>query len=95
LQALDKAVRIAPAEALADTGAKSLRFDVARGRSAAWDASGDLEKAVSFQEEATRLAPDDAGAWSRLAKLYQRQGRFTDKDRADERATALAGNQSH
>lgn len=95
LQALDEAVRIAPAGALADTGAKSLRFDVAVGRSAAWDATGDLEKAVSFQEEATRLAPDDADAWSRLAKLYQRLGRLTDKYRADERATALVGNRSH
>ena len=95
LHALDEAVRIAPAEALAETGEKSLRFDVARGRSAAWDASGDLARAVSFQEEATQLAPDDAAAWSRLAKLYQRQGRFTDEFRADERATALAGNQSH
>ena len=95
LEALDEAVRMAPAEALADTGEKSLRFDVALGRSAAWDASGDLQRAVSFQEEATRLAPDNAGAWSRLAKLYQREGRFTDEFRADERATALAGNQSH
>lgn len=95
LHVLDEAVRIAPAEALADTGKKSLRFDVARGRSAAWDASGDLGRAVSFQEEATQLAPDDAGAWSRLAKLYQRQGRFTDEYRADERAAALAGDRSH
>jgi tetratricopeptide (TPR) repeat protein len=95
LEALDEAVRMAPAEALADTGEKSLRFDVALGRSAAWDASGDLQHAVSFQEEATRLAPDNAAAWSRLAKLYQREGRFTDEFRADERATALAGNQSH
>ena len=94
LQTLDEAVRIAPADAMADTGAKSFRFDVARGRSAAWDVSGDLEKAVFFQEEATRLAPDDAGAWSRLAKLYQRQGRVTDADRANERAAALGGNQN-
>ena len=94
LQALDEAVRVAPADAMADTGAKSFRFDVARGRSAAWDVSGDLEKAVFFQEEATRLAPDDAGAWSRLAKLYQRQGRLTDEDRANKRAAVVAGNQS-
>src|ERR1035437_1938955 len=56
LQALDEAVRIAPAEALAETGEKSLRFDVARGRSAAWDESGDLARPVSFQEEATQAA---------------------------------------
>ncbi len=94
LQALDEAVRVAPADAMANTGAKSFRFDIARGRSAAWDLSGDLERAVFFQEEATRLAPDDAGAWSRLAKLYQRQGRLADEDRANERAAVAAANQS-
>ena len=95
LRALDEALRLAPAEALAETGAKSLRFDVALGRSAAWDFSGDLQSAATFQEEATRLAPDDANAWSRLAKLYGRQGRVADESRAQERATALAASQSH
>jgi tetratricopeptide (TPR) repeat protein len=94
LRALSDAVRVAPGDAMAETGTKSFRFDVARGRSAAWELSGDLEKAVFFQEEATRVAPDDAGAWSRLAKLYQRQGRLADENRANERAAAVAGNQS-
>jgi tetratricopeptide (TPR) repeat protein len=95
LRALDEAVRLAPAEALAETGAESLRFNVALGRSAAWDFGGDLQNATAFEEEATRLAPDDANAWSRLAKLYGRQGRVADESRAQERATALAASQSH
>lgn len=94
LHALDDAVRLAPTDVMAETGTKSFRFDVARGRSAAWDVSGDLEKAVLFQEEATRLAPEDAAAWSRLASLYQRQGRLADEVRAHERAAAVAGNQN-
>jgi tetratricopeptide (TPR) repeat protein len=92
LRALDEAVRGAPADALAATGAGCLRFNVAQGRAAAWGSLGDLSQATSFQEEAVKLAPDSADAWSHLAKLYQRQGRFEDEYRAEERATKLAGN---
>jgi Tfp pilus assembly protein PilF len=92
LQALDKAVRSAPADALATTEGRSLRFDVAQGRAAAWGSLGDLKQATSFQEEAVRLAPDAADAWSHLAKLYQRQGQFENQYRAEERAAKLAGN---
>ena len=92
LQALDKAVRSAPADALAVTGGRSLRFDVAQGRAAAWGALGDLKQATSFQEQAVQLAPDAADAWAHLAKLYQRQGRFEDQYRAEERAAKLGEN---
>ncbi len=91
LQALDEAVRSAPADALAATGAGSLRFNVAQGRAAAWGGLGDLTQATSFQEEAVKLAPDAADAWASLAKLYQQQGRFEDEYRAEERARNLAG----
>ncbi len=70
LQTLNEAVRSAPAEALAATGGSSLRFNVAQGRAAAWRALGDLNQAISFQEEAVKLAPDSADAWSHLATLY-------------------------
>jgi tetratricopeptide (TPR) repeat protein len=90
LQALDKAVRSAPADALAATGEGCLRFNVAQGRAAAWTVLGDLKQATSFQEEAVRLAPDAADAWSHLAKLYQRQGQFENQYRAEERAAKLA-----
>jgi tetratricopeptide (TPR) repeat protein len=92
LQELDEAVRSAPAAALAATGANSLRFNVAQGRAAAWRSLDDLKRAVSYQEEAVQIAPDAADAWSHLAKLYQRQGRFEDEYRAQERAAQLAKN---
>lgn len=92
LQALDKAVRSAPADALAVTGGRSLQFDVVQGRAAAWGALGDLKQATVFQEQAVRLAPEAADAWAHLAKLYQRQGRFEDEYRAEEQAKKLAEN---
>ena len=90
LQTLNEAVRSAPAEALAATGGNSLRFNVAQGRAAAWRALGDLNQAISFQEEAVKLAPDSADAWSHLATLYQRQGRFEDQYRAEGRDTEIS-----
>jgi tetratricopeptide (TPR) repeat protein len=92
LKELDKALRSAPAAALKTTGENSLRFNVAQGRAAAWRALGDLKQATAFQEEAVRLAPDSADAWSHLAKLYQRQGRFEDQYRAEQRASQFANN---
>jgi tetratricopeptide (TPR) repeat protein len=94
LQALDEAVRSAPPELLAVTQGRSFKFDVAQGRAAIWRSQGDLAQATSFEEEAVQLDPDAADAWSHLAKLYERQGRVADQQRAEQRATALAG-QSH
>ena len=90
LQTLDEALRSAPADAVAATGEGCLRFNVAQGRAAAWTALGDLKQATSFQEEAVRLGPESADAWSHLAKLYQRQGQFENEYRAQERAAKLA-----
>jgi tetratricopeptide (TPR) repeat protein len=95
LQVLDEAVRSAPAYAITATGEGSLRFNVAQGRAAAWWALGDLKQATAFQEEAVQLAPQFADAWSRLAKLYQQQGRFVDEYRAEQQAAKLAGNPPH
>jgi tetratricopeptide (TPR) repeat protein len=95
LQEFDKAMRNASGDALAATGRGSLRFEVAQGRAAACATLGDLKQATSFAEEAVAVAPDAADAWSRLAKLYQMQGQFADVYRAEERAAALGGNQSH
>ncbi len=90
LQTLDEALRSAPADAVAATGDGCLRFNIAQGRAAAWAALGDLKQATAFQEEAVRLGPESADAWSHLAKLYQRQGQFENEYRAQERAAKLA-----
>jgi tetratricopeptide (TPR) repeat protein len=95
LQALDEAVHSAPPELLAATEGRSFRFDVAQGRSAILRSQGDLAQATSYEEEAVQLDPEAADAWSHLAKLYERQGRVADQQRAEAKAAALAGNQSH
>ena len=90
LQALDEAVRNAP-PAMADaTGGRTFSFDVAQGRAAAWLSLGDVQQATTFEEQAVKLDPDAADAWSHLAKLYAKQGRVDDEHRAEAKATSLA-----
>jgi tetratricopeptide (TPR) repeat protein len=90
LKAFDQAVQSAPDNAkTADNG----RFGImlAQGRSAAWDALGDIGRATSYQEEAARIAPDVPQPWQRLAQFYERQGRIEDANRAREHAAEVAG----
>jgi Flp pilus assembly protein TadD len=47
-----------------------------------------VERAVSFQEEAVKLAPNDPRLWSGLADLYEVQGRTTKAAEARSRAKA-------
>lgn len=89
LRAFDDAVRSAPMTADNATGSGSFPFMLAQGRSGAWQAIGDAEKATAYQEEAARLTPDVPAPWRRLAKLYQLQGRDADANRAREHAAAL------
>ena len=93
LHALDDADRTAPPELAAASSGRSFAFDVAQGRAASWLALGDLKQATSFQEQAVKLDPDAADAWLHLAKLYQREGRLADQQRAEERSKAMAGSQ--
>jgi len=67
---------------------------IAQGRSVAYEALGNLERATSFQEDAVRFAPGAPAPWRRLAKLYRLQGRVADEERAKQRATALAEKQN-
>ncbi len=90
LRALDDAEHTAPPELLADKTGRSFSFDIAQGRAVAWAASGDLKKATQFEEQAVQLDPDAADAWTRLAKLYQRQGRTTDQQRAEAKVSSLS-----
>ncbi len=90
LQALDEAMRNATPGMLKPSGGRTFSFNVAQGRAAAWWALGDAKQATSFEEEAVKLDPDAADAWTHLAKLYAKQGRVEDQHRAEARATALA-----
>lgn len=64
-------------------------FTIAQGRSRAWDALGELDKATSFQEQAANLKPDDPQTWRQLANLYQREGRMEEANRARQHAASL------
>jgi tetratricopeptide (TPR) repeat protein len=89
LQALDAAASTAPPELLAATAGRSFSFDLAQTRAAAWLSMGDLKQATAFEEQAVQLDPDAADAWAHLAKLYQREGRLADQQRAEERVRTL------
>jgi Tfp pilus assembly protein PilF len=59
---------------------------VATGRAKACYQLGDMAQAVSFQEDAVRLAPHDAKLWLGLADLYYAAGRNADAAQARLRA---------
>ena len=90
LQALDEAEKTAPPDVLSVTTGRSFKFNVAQGRSVSWMALGDLPQATSFAEQAVQLDPDAPDAWHHLAKLYERQGRTADRERAEEHGRMLA-----
>jgi tetratricopeptide (TPR) repeat protein len=92
LQALDEAEKTAPADVLSVTTGRSFNFNVAQGRSVSWMVLGNLPQATSFAEQAVQLDPDAPDAWNHLAKLYERQGRTADRDRAEEHGRTLATN---
>ena len=86
LKAFDKAEESSP---FGDGGeALGAAFDslVATGRAKAWYQLGDVAKAVEFQEDAVKSAPDDAKLWLGLADLYDAQGRTTKAAEARARA---------
>ena len=89
LRSLDQAADIAPADLLAERTGRSFSFDIAQGRAAAWAALGDLKQATAFEEQAVKLDPDAPDVWQHLAKLYQRQGRAADQQRAENSSKAL------
>ena len=89
LQQLDAAARTAPPELLNASGGRTFSFDIAQGRAAIWASMGDLKQATLFQEQAVQLDPNAADAWAHLGKLYQRQGRSADEQKAEERSKAL------
>jgi tetratricopeptide (TPR) repeat protein len=89
LQAFDRAVAGLPPR-----GGNAFLADLAHGRAAAWDALGDLGRAVSLAEETVRLRPSSSEDWLILAKLYEREKRFEDAQRARERAANLSPGQT-
>ena len=93
LAAFDKAVQSAAPEVTNASGRGSFRYNVATGRARAYEILGDVQQAISYQEEAIRLAPDAPQPWLNLAQLYHLDGRAADEERAKARAATLAENQ--
>ncbi len=93
LQTFDEVQRTAPAGMPGSQG-HSLAFDLAQDRAAVWFRAGNTPRAIFYVEEAIRLDPDDAEAWSHAAQLYQSAGRASDRQRAEERVKALTAKQS-
>jgi tetratricopeptide (TPR) repeat protein len=89
LEALDKAVATSPFDTEGQSLGASFNSLIATGRAKAWYQLGDLAQAVSFQEEAVKLAPGDAKLWLGLADLYEAQGRTTMAGQARLRAKAV------
>ena len=89
LEALDKAVATSPFDTEGQSLGASFNSLIATGRAKAWYQLGDLAQAVSFQEEAVKLAPGDAKLWLGLADLYEAQGRTTLAGQARLRAKAV------
>jgi cytochrome c-type biogenesis protein CcmH/NrfG len=89
LQAFDRAVAGLPPH-----GGNAFLADVTRGRAAAWEALGDVERAVSLAEETVRLRPSSSEDWLTLANLYDREQRFEDGQRARERAAKVSPGQT-
>jgi tetratricopeptide (TPR) repeat protein len=82
LEALDKAEASSPFLDGGESLGAGFSSMVATGRAKAWYQLGDLAQAVSFQEEAVKLAPDDGKLWLGLADLYDAQGRTTQAEQA-------------
>ncbi|HEY5175681.1 MAG TPA: tetratricopeptide repeat protein [Terriglobales bacterium] len=93
LAAFDKAVQSAAPEVTNATGRGSFRYNVATGRARAYEILGDVQRAISYQEEAIRLAPDAPQPWLNLAQLYHLDGRSADEERAKAHAATLIENQ--
>jgi tetratricopeptide (TPR) repeat protein len=77
LAAFDKAEQSSPFRDAGESLGAGFYSLVATGRAKAWYQLADVAKAVEFQEEAVKFAPDDAKLWLGLADLYDAQGRTT------------------
>jgi tetratricopeptide (TPR) repeat protein len=86
LAAFDKAEGSSPFRDEGESLGAGFNSLVATGRAKAWYQLGDLARAVSFQEDAVKLAPDDAKLWLGLADLYDAQGRTAKAAQARLRA---------
>lgn len=89
LAALEKAEAANPFGESSEALGATFNSMIATGRAKACYQLGQLSQAVSFQEDAVRLAPGNPKLWLGLADLYQEQGRSEDAAKARARAGEL------
>lgn len=89
LTALEKAEAANPFGESGGSLGATFNSMIATGRAKACYQLGKLSQAVSFQEDAVKLAPGDPKLWLGLADLYQEQGRNEDAAKARARAREL------
>ncbi len=70
--------------------APELYAQIAAGRAGAYDRLGELQRAIEFQQEATRRTPESASRWMTLGYLYDKAGERQLAEEARQRATALS-----
>jgi tetratricopeptide (TPR) repeat protein len=86
LVAFDKAEASSPFRDGGESLGAGFNSMVATGRAKAWYQLGDLARAVRFQQDAVKLAPDDGKLWLGLADLYEAQGSTEQAERARSHA---------
>ena len=89
LTALEKAEAANPFGESSEALGATFNSMIATGRAKACYQLGQLSQAVSFQEDAVRLAPGNPKLWLGLADLYQEQGRSEDAAKARAKAGEL------
>jgi len=89
LRAFDQSERTAPPADLALAADNSFSFSVAHGRSLGFYSLGEIPRAITYQEEATRLSPQRADLWLELSTLYELSGRNDEAQQAKIRASVL------
>lgn len=88
LKAFDRARANVPVRPLISVD-KAFYANLAHGRALAWNALGDMPRAISFEEETVKLTPDRSDDWLLLAHWYESEKRTVDAQRAQERATSI------
>ncbi len=74
-------------------GHKPYYANLAHGQAAAWEALRDIKRAIFFEEEAVRLAPERQEDWLKLGRLYDLEGRPVDAERARKHAAVLGSHE--
>ena len=83
LAAFDKAEAASPFREGGEALGSGFNSLIATGRAKACYQLGEVAQAVSFQEDAVKLAPGDGKLWLGLADLYEAQGRTAEAARPE------------